>query len=132
MPVVAEVQGPVSLLTRDWPRDHQRSGGLMAKCGALVIAVSQSEIGKIFAVVTRSGNVDCSHHDRRSGRPRSGKGAESAAGVGLQVVIVALFELATPDEGVAAPDHCDLRGDIEMGVWVVNRALTLACGNPRD
>src|SRR5258708_35216398 len=117
MPRVDEVQSAICLLPGNWARDDQGPGGLITESGTLSIAVPEQEIGVILAVPV--------HRFRRVLRPYTGKRDQAAAGVGLEVVVVTLFELSAPNKSMTTADHCDLRRNVELRIEIVNRALAL-------
>jgi len=126
MPRIAEVKSAVSLFAGNRTGNDERASGLIAKRGALPVAVSKQEIGKIFTVAGPSAlKVAGSDCVGDGGSPSSAKGNQAAASVGLQVIVVTLFELHTPNESVVPPDHGHLGRNIELRVVVGDRALSL-------
>src|SRR5579859_3304154 len=130
MPGIAEVKGAIGLLSGDRTRDYQRSAGLVAECGTLSVAVSKQEVGEVLTVArTGTLHVPGSRSGRDGRSPRTAERDQAATGVGLQVIVVTLLELHAPNVGVMPANHSDLRRNIELGVEVVDRALSLAATN---
>ena len=132
MPGISKVESAIGLLAGNRAGNYQRAARLIAECSALAVAVTEQEIGKIFTVASaRALYVAGPYCARRRRCPRSGKGDQPAAGVGLKVVVVTLFELDAPSVSVVPSDHGYLGREVELSVVVGDRALSLAATDQR-